>query len=272
MDDRYLFLSLVASNLSETWFLDLTSPKDRIITSANGSAAAPLLSSSLECITRRRPGVLYTAEHRFGAWWLISNVGGGDGCIDMNSFSDNLRIWTAPAKAECNEEWNLVVALGHGVSSEHHHNGSNHQGMTEVPSWFNGGELDPSIDSLLVFASHVVIQGRHEGLPRIWILSVVKNCPENIPPSVITGVTVVDKIDRLEFDKLAHYVCLELTNNNNNKPYQNFGSDTVVVHLLVVGICPGIPHGYCQYPPGLGGKYPSSRVDIILGGEYARTF
>jgi oligopeptidase B len=229
MDDQYLFLSLIASNSSETWFLEFTPPKDRIVTSANRSDATLLSSSSLECITRRRPGVLYTAEHRYGTWWLISNVGGGIRCIDMPSFSDNLRIWTAPAKAECHEEWNLVVALGHGDSSEHHHDGSNRQGTTKVPSWFNGGALDPSIDSLLVFASHVAIQGRHEGLPRIWILSVADNGPENSPHSVTTGVTVVDKIERLEFDEPAHYVCLESTNNNNNKPYQNFGSDTVIV-------------------------------------------
>jgi len=99
-------------------------------------------STALKCIAKRRHKVLYEAEHRNGKWWIQSNVGG----------LPNMALFTSPAVADCEDAWCLV------------------NGPDGNPLFDGGHEL--SLDGLTCFKTSVVASGRHESLPRIWVINV----------------------------------------------------------------------------------------------------
>ncbi|KAL3911119.1 MAG: hypothetical protein SGILL_007409, partial [Bacillariaceae sp.] len=118
-------------------------------------------TTTMECIAPRRNKVLYEVEHGHGDWWIWTNVGG----------SPNMKLMTAPAKANSAEEWKLVMDAD------------------ENPIF--DGSLTKALDDVTVFESHVVAQGREGGIPRIWVFS----------PGT-------KRFQRLEFEEAAHDVGL----------------------------------------------------------------
>lgn len=144
LDGKYLFVETSSKETSEIHFLDLTDP-----------------SATLQCIAKKQPKVLYEVDHRHGTWWISSNVGG----------LPNMALFTAPATAECQDNWELV--------------------QFEDKVLFPGS-LERSLDNVSCFNCHCVVSGREGGLPRVWIMSV--------------GDSSVSKFECLEFAETAYDV------------------------------------------------------------------
>ena len=133
LDQKYLFLELGSSETSEIWFVDLE----------DDLATAPA-QTKLCCIAKRRYKVLYDVDHRKGYWWITSKTG---------DETPNMRLFTAPATANCQDEWTLLA-----------------DPATDKPL-FDGG-YDRTLDGVSTFATNVVVHGREGGIPRVWVLSM----------------------------------------------------------------------------------------------------
>ena len=125
LDGKYLFVESSSKETSEIHFLDLHDP-----------------DATLQCIATRRPKVLYEVEHREGQWWISSNV----------DKRPNLALFTAPAEAECADQWALVQGPDGNTLFD--------------------GSYERSLDHVSCFRIHVVASGREGGLPRVWLLAV----------------------------------------------------------------------------------------------------
>lgn len=128
LDSKYLFIETSSTETSEIWFLDLES-KD----------------AKIQCVSKRRFKVLYDVDHRNGQWWITSNV----------EETPNMRLFTSPAKANCETEWALV---------------SDPASSTGEPL-FDGG-YERALHGVSTFSNHVVAEGREGGMPRVWLLSM----------------------------------------------------------------------------------------------------
>ncbi|GAX13167.1 oligopeptidase B [Fistulifera solaris] len=162
LDGKYLFVQVESKETAEVHYLDLHDA-----------------SSTLQCIAKRRPKVLYDVEHRNGKWWIQSNVGS----------LPNMALFTAPAVANCEAQWKLVSVKDADGS------------MRTV---FDGG-YDRSLDSVTCFKKHVVAYGRESGLPRIWILSVPSDA-DNLTES--NDAVVAAKMETLQFTEDAYDVSM----------------------------------------------------------------
>jgi len=118
-------------------------------------------TSEMKCIASRRHKVLYEVEHGHGIFWIWTNV---------NS-SPNMKLMKAPVKANCADDWNLVEDASGNIIFD--------------------GSLTKSLDSVTVLGSYAVIEGREDGIPRIWVYCITKK-----------------SIKRLEFEEAAHDVGL----------------------------------------------------------------
>ena len=121
----------------------------------------------LQCVANRRPKVLYEVQHRHNHWWIASNVGG----------TPNLQLLTSPAQPNCQEEWTPVI------------DPDSNQPLFD-------GSYEKALEDITTFSRHVVLEGRQDGIPRIWILSMdAQGCN----PA---------RVERLEFPEAAHDVGL----------------------------------------------------------------
>eukprot|EP00429_Kryptoperidinium_foliaceum_P003637 CAMPEP_0176014262 /NCGR_PEP_ID=MMETSP0120_2-20121206/6731_1 /TAXON_ID=160619 /ORGANISM="Kryptoperidinium foliaceum, Strain CCMP 1326" /LENGTH=720 /DNA_ID=CAMNT_0017347195 /DNA_START=179 /DNA_END=2338 /DNA_ORIENTATION=- len=116
-------------------------------------------SNEMQCIAPRRTKVLYEVEHGHGDWWIWTNVDN----------SPNMKLMKAPAKADCVSEWELVVDA-------------------DGKALFDGN-IDLALDSVTTLQTHVVVQGRYGGIPRVWLYDLATK-----------------KLERLGFDEPAHDV------------------------------------------------------------------
>jgi oligopeptidase B len=155
LDERYLFVESSSTETSEVWYLDLHD-KD----------------ANLQCVAKRRFKVIYCVEHRQGQWWITSNA----------EETPNMRLFTAPAQADCQAAWSLVLDPVSGKPL------------------FDGG-YQRSLDGVTTFAGHVVAQGREGGMPRVWLLVMDKNDTDASSSKVI-------KLNMLTFPEEAHDVGL----------------------------------------------------------------
>jgi oligopeptidase B len=155
-DKKYLVLQIGSGETSECWFVDL-----------EADAATGEATTKLECIAPRRFRVLYDVNHRSGFWWISSKTG---------EETPNMRLFTAPAKANCQDEWTLV-------------NGPDGKPL------FDGG-YDRAFDGVSVFESHNIATGREGGIPRVWVLTMKDETP------------AVSKFEALAFDEEAYDVGL----------------------------------------------------------------
>ncbi|KAL3945233.1 MAG: hypothetical protein SGBAC_000706 [Bacillariaceae sp.] len=119
------------------------------------------LDQEMQCIAPRRNKVLYEVEHGHGKWYVWTNVGG----------TPNMKLMTTDAKANTADDWELLV--------------------DDKGDALFDGSYDKALDSVTVLNSHVVVEGRQEGIPRVWIYN----------PSA-------KELQRLEFDEPAHDVGL----------------------------------------------------------------
>jgi oligopeptidase B len=115
--------------------------------------------SEMQCIASRRTKVLYEVEHGHGEWWIWTNV----------DSSPNMKLMKAPAKANCTGEWALVLDADGKPAFD--------------------GNIETALDSVTTLQSHVVMEGRYGGIPRVWIYDIASK-----------------KLERLEFDEAAHDV------------------------------------------------------------------
>ena len=117
--------------------------------------------SEMKTVAPRRPKVLYEVEHGHGEWFIWTNV----------DKSPNMKLMTAPAKPDSADEWNLLEdASGKPIFD---------------------GSLAKSLDSVTVLNTHIVMQGREDGIPRVWTYGIDSKI-----------------MKRLEFDEAAYDVGL----------------------------------------------------------------
>jgi oligopeptidase B len=115
-------------------------------------------------------GSWYDIEHSHGTWWIVANG---------NNQSSTTRLYT---KVQYNKtrDWTVVDWMDKDDVARR---------VDDVDDTF-------AITSIHTFVGHVVVQGRRDGLPRIWILTL-----EHDNPRTVMAVT------QLEFDEeTAHYV------------------------------------------------------------------
>jgi oligopeptidase B len=136
-------------------------------------------SATLQCVAKKRTKVLYDVEHRFGYWWITTNFGP----------TPNMRLMKAPAMPDSEEEWKDVTIQ------------NSHQILFD-------GSYDRSLEGIDAFQTHIVAQGRENGIPRVWIISLDMN-------DDITGMEL------LTFDEEAHDVGLQ--------GHYEFDTDRIVV-------------------------------------------
>jgi oligopeptidase B len=158
LDDKYFILHLASSETTEIWYLDL-----------DEDIANPSPKTTLQCIAKRRFKVLFDVDHRHGKWWITSNV----------EETPNMRLFTAPAKPNCEGEWSLVL-----------------DPSTDKPLF--DGSYERVLDGVSTFSNHVVAHGRQGGIPRVWILDMDPNHEEQ----------KVTKFEALTFPEAAYDVGL----------------------------------------------------------------
>jgi len=155
LDNKYLFLEMGSSETSEFHFIDLEDDLEKAPSKTN-----------LCCIAKRRYKVLYDVDHRNGYWWITSKRG---------DETPNMRLFTAPATANCEKEWTLVT-----------------DPSSDKPL-FDGG-YDRTLDDATAFKTHVIAHGREGGIPRVWVLSLDDS---SVSPKVI-------KFEPLSFEEEAY--------------------------------------------------------------------
>lgn len=158
LDQKYFFLEVSSSETTEVWYLDL-----------NKDAENAGARTTMECLAKRRFKVLYEVDHRHGKWWISSNV----------EETPNMRLFTAPAKANCEADWTLVTGP-----------------ETDRPL-FDGG-YDRALEGVNAFSNHVIAHGREGGMPKVWVLNMGPDPEEH----------KVIKFGALEFPEAAHDVGL----------------------------------------------------------------
>jgi oligopeptidase B len=146
LDGKFIFFETASKETSEIFFLPTHQETSK---------------TEMECIAPRRNKVLYTVEHGHGTWWIWTNVDG----------SPNMKLMTAPAKANSADSWELVVD-------------------GDCKPIFDGS-LTKALDSVTVLESHIVAEGREGGIPRVWVFK-----------------PVTKSFQRLEFEEAAHDVSL----------------------------------------------------------------
>lgn len=122
-------------------------------------------STEINVIAPRRPKVLYDVEHHNNQFYIMSNVGG----------TPNMRLMICPVQSNSQDLWTDLTS-------------------TDSVTLFNGG-YERALDSITPFTNHLVAQGRENGLPRVWVLSLGDN-------------DEVTSFDLLTFPEEAHDVGL----------------------------------------------------------------
>ena len=145
-------------------------------------------TSEMQCIAPRRNKVLYDVEHAHGEWWIWTNVDN----------SPNMKLMKAPAKADCASEWELVLKADGQPAFD--------------------GSIHLALDSVTTLQSHVVVQGRFGGIPRIWIYDLATK-----------------NMETLEFDEPAHDVGMGAQYEFNTTSIA-VGYDSLVTPLQTIEI------------------------------------
>lgn len=120
-------------------------------------------SQEIKCVAPRRNKVLYEVEHGKGHWFIVTNVDN----------SPNMKLMTSPATDNSAAQWTLVLD-------------------SQGSSIFDGN-VSKALDSVTVLNTHLVLEGRQGGIPRVWLYEIQSKT-----------------IKRLEFDETAYDVALGL--------------------------------------------------------------
>jgi len=155
-----LFVSSVAKSFDEKYlFYRTASIETSEVWYIDLSAVEDL--EEIKCVSTRRNKVLYDVESHDGSWYIVTNV----------DSSKNMKLMTSQIKSNSDANWKLVED-GDGNPI------------------FNGS-LAKSLDSITAFKTHAVLEGREDGIPRIWTFSFGTKA-----------------LTRLEFDDAAYDVAL----------------------------------------------------------------
>jgi len=174
MDGRYLMIGSESTETSEVHFLDLQQQQQ---TRDSHEPVAP----HVQCLAQRRKKVLYEIDHRHGTWWIHSNVGN----------LPNYALFSAPAVAHCQDLWQPVLLHGEPL--------------------FDGGPGHRSLDDVTCLDSHVLLSGREDGLPRIWLVTLdeeEKDTLDQDNSQCSDGKVQLSQVERLEFEEEAFDVGL----------------------------------------------------------------
>lgn len=136
LDEEYIFMDMASKETSEVWFL--ATEEEETVSSSQ--------EENMKCIAPRRNKVLYEVEHAQNRWYIWTNVDN----------SPNMKLMTSPAVPDSADQWKLLLD-------------SNEEPLFD-------GSLDTNtfkaLESVLVLKNHVVISGREEGVPRVWVYDV----------------------------------------------------------------------------------------------------
>ena len=136
LDD--LFWCGVSKSLDEKYiFFDMASKETSEVWYI--ATDTELTSSEMNCVAFRRNKVLYEVEHGQGQWFIVTNVDN----------SPNMKLMTSPAVDNSANEWTLV------------------KDSTGNPIF--DGAVSRALDSVTVFDTHLALEGREDGIPRVWL-------------------------------------------------------------------------------------------------------
>lgn len=141
-DDRFLLLGASSKETTEMYFLDLQG--------LNGAASyrdTAIISARLTCLSPRRQGLRYEdIEHQAGYFYIVTNK---DDCV-------NNKLVRVPVAA-------------YAQSSDSSETSIDFTQFWEDVRAYNGSE---QIDNILAFQSHLVVEGRRQGMAALWIVPV----------------------------------------------------------------------------------------------------
>ena len=118
-------------------------------------------AAQLKCVAPRRNKVLYEVEHGNGQWFIVTNVDN----------SPNMKFMRSPAVENSAAKWTLV--------------------MDSQGSSIFDGSITKAFDSVTVLDTHLILEGREAGIPRVWVYDITSKMNK-----------------RLEFDEAAYDVGL----------------------------------------------------------------
>lgn len=157
LDD--LYWCSVSKSLDDTYiFFDIaTKETSEIWFLATETESA----AQLKCVAPRRNKVLYEVEHGNGQWFIVTNVDN----------SPNMKFMRSPAVENSAAKWTLV--------------------MDSQGSSIFDGSITKAFDSVTVLDTHLILEGREAGIPRVWVYDITSKMNK-----------------RLEFDEAAYDVGL----------------------------------------------------------------
>ena len=164
LDREYMLIVAESTEASEWWYLNLNNNITNTNTNDTDTDTDDVLHEhEPECIAPRSSGVRYDVEYRNQEWWITSNI----------HQTPNMQLFRAPVGQQQQQlQWTSPV-LAH----------------------LFGGSNAIALTALTPLANHVIVQGRQDGIPRIWILELSPDSDDSIP-----------QIIRLEFSEPAHDV------------------------------------------------------------------
>jgi oligopeptidase B len=165
-DEKFLFIDSSSKETSEVHFIDLFNNRT---TTTNLDVVS--------CVSKRRTKVLYSVEHYKGSFLIATNVGG----------TTNMRFMVAPTLEFSEDSWVDVTRTNSSSDSD---------------LLFTGG-TEKCLEAIHVFESHVVLSGREDGMPSLWVAQF-----EDDHNSSSSSSSKVHSFWKLEFDEDVHDVCL----------------------------------------------------------------
>ncbi|KAL7508332.1 hypothetical protein ACHAXN_005411, partial [Cyclotella atomus] len=99
-------------------------------------------SEEMKCVAPRRNKVLYEVEHGKGQWFIVTNVDN----------SPNMKLMSSPAVENSSTQWKLVTDASDQTIFD--------------------GSVSKALDSVSVFDTHLALEGREGGIPRIWLYDI----------------------------------------------------------------------------------------------------
>mmetsp|Transcript_38696 Transcript_38696/g.83369 ORF Transcript_38696/g.83369 Transcript_38696/m.83369 type:complete len:862 (+) Transcript_38696:40-2625(+) len=146
LDERYIFYVAESEETSEVWYIDLLSTSTTIAADGDdeeNDSSHDDEEEEMKCVSLRRNNVQYDVESHGDSWYIITNVNN----------SENRKLMVSPAKSHSEDDWELVLD-GDGNPL------------------FDGSPLDKkSLNSINAFETHAVLEGREDGIPRVWMYS-----------------------------------------------------------------------------------------------------
>jgi oligopeptidase B len=157
-DEKFLFIDTSSKETSEVHFIEL---------SCKQGPSESSYHDVVSCVSKRRNKVLYSVEHYRGNFLIATNVGG----------TKNMRFMVAPVMEHSQDLWEDVRSTMHSQVL------------------FTGG-AEKCLEAIHPFESHVVLSGREDGMPSIWVAQF-EDCGNN-----------VQSFSKLEFEEEVHDVGL----------------------------------------------------------------